>query len=197
MLFLGVFLIVVLMGKTALWLGIFLISLLGASIFGRFYCGYICPMNTVMRVTGRFAKKLHLRSESIPKWMTIKFIPWSILILMLFTVILSKKILHHEIPILLLLVFLSILFTARYGEWIFHNHICPYGALLRITGRLARVSTKVEKTQCIGCKKCETVCPSKAVQVDRMNKVAEINPALCHQCQECSIICPKKAIWYR
>lgn len=196
-LFLCIFLFVILTGKTALWLGIFLISTIGATVFGRFYCGYICPMNTFMSVTGKFAKKFHLQSEKIPKWMTLKLIPWVIIILMISTVILSKKIFHLEIPILLFLVLLSILFTARYEEWIFHNYICPYGALLKITGRFAKISTKVEKSQCIGCKKCEMICPSKAVQVDRMDKTAEINPELCHQCQECSIVCPKKAIQYR
>lgn len=184
-------------GKTVLWLGLFLISLLGAAIFGRFYCGYICPMNTVMAVTGKIAKKLHLQRDKVPKWLTLKYTPWGVLIIMVASVILSKKVLHHEIPILLILVLISILFTIRYEEWIFHNHICPYGALLNLSGRWAKMGTKVEKSQCIGCKKCETICPSKAIQVDNSNRGAVIDQALCHQCGECSKICPKDAIRYR
>lgn len=192
-----IFLLAIISGKTVLWLGIFGISLIGALLFGRFYCGYVCPMNTVMRITGKVAKKLHLQTNKIPKWMESKVIPWIVLILMVATMIVSKRFFHLEIPVLLILVAISIVFTLRYEEWIFHNHICPYGALLKITGKWAKVSTKVEQSKCVGCKKCEKVCPSIAIHVDQESKKAKIDRSICHQCQECSDICPTKAIHYK
>lgn len=179
-----------------IWLGLFLISLVGATIYGRFYCGYICPMNTVMGATGSLSKKLNWRTKSVPKVLQSKYLPWIVLILMVGTMVLSKKVLHQEVPILILLMAVSVLITLRYEEWVFHNHICPYGVLLRLTGRWARFSTKVEADLCIGCKKCETVCPSKAISVDRLTKVAQIDQSTCHQCQECTMVCPKNAIHY-
>lgn len=41
MLFLALFLFLVLNGKMMLWLALFAISLVGALLFGRVYCGYI------------------------------------------------------------------------------------------------------------------------------------------------------------
>lgn len=47
-LFLSAFLFVLANGRMMLWLGLFGVSLLAALVFGRIYCGYVCPMNTVM-----------------------------------------------------------------------------------------------------------------------------------------------------
>lgn len=194
--FLFIFFFIIAKGNMFIWLGLFLISLMGAAILGRFYCGYICPMNTAMGATEKLSKKLNWRTKSVPKVLQSKYLPWSVLLMMVATMVLSKKAFHQEVPILILLMAVSILVTLRYEEWVFHNHICPYGALLSLTGRWAKFSTKVESDLCIGCKKCETVCPSKAISVDRLTKVAQINPSTCHQCQACTMVCPKNAIHY-
>jgi len=194
--FLLIFFFIISKGNMFIWLGLFLISLIGATIFGRFYCGYICPMNTVMGATEKFSKKLNWRTKSVPKVLQSKYLPWSVLLMMVATMVLSKKAFHQEVPILILLMAVSILVTLRYEEWVFHNHICPYGALLSLTGRWAKFSTKVESDLCIGCKKCETVCPSKAISVNSETKVAQIDPSTCHQCQACTLVCLKNAILY-
>ncbi|MDF1617482.1 4Fe-4S binding protein [Petrocella sp. FN5] len=194
--FLIFFSFVIVSGNMVLWLGVFLLSLLGAAVFGRFYCGYICPMNTAMGVTANLAKRLNWQTKSVPKVLKSKILPWMILALMIATMIVSKRVLQLELPILLILMVLSIVITLRYEEWVFHNHVCPYGALLSLTGKGAKFSTKVDSSLCIGCKKCEKVCSSMAVKMEDISKVAKIDSALCHQCQACTIICPTKAIRY-
>lgn len=194
--FLFIFFFIIAKGNMFIWLGLFLISLIGSVIFGRFYCGYICPMNTVMGATGNLSKKLNWSTKSVPKVLQSKYLPWIVLVLMFGTIVLSKKVFHQEVPILIVLMIVSVLVTLRYEEWVFHNHICPYGALLSITGRWARFSTKVEPDLCIGCKKCEKVCPSKSIRVDSITKVALIDQSTCHQCQACTMVCPKNAIHY-
>ena len=42
-LFLAVFIWLMLKGRMVLWLGIFGISLILALLFGRIFCGWICP----------------------------------------------------------------------------------------------------------------------------------------------------------
>ena len=108
----------------------------------------------------------------------------------------SKKIFGFEIPILLYILALSVVVTLRYRPEAFHNKICPFGALQSLTGRFALLTEKVNYDKCIGCKLCETVCPSKAVIVSEQDKIAKINPKLCHQCLNCQLICPKSAINY-
>ncbi|HAE42662.1 MAG TPA: hypothetical protein DCG34_07055 [Clostridiales bacterium] len=194
--FFGVFMIIIKNGNMVLWLGIFLISLMGAVFFGRFYCGFICPMNTVMGVTGKIAKKLKWQTKTVPKFLNNKALPWIVLVIMAASMILSKRVLQRELPILIILILLSVLVTLRYEEWVFHNSICPYGALLSLTGKRAKFSTKVDHSLCIGCKKCETVCPSRAIEVDANIKKAYVDSSICHQCQACTGVCPVDAIAY-
>jgi formate hydrogenlyase subunit 6/NADH:ubiquinone oxidoreductase subunit I len=63
-------------------------------------------------------------------------------------------------------------------------------------GRFARLSEKVDKDACVGCKLCEGVCPANAIVVSSADNKATINKALCHQCTNCSQVCPKGAISY-
>ncbi|MDO4544182.1 MAG: RnfABCDGE type electron transport complex subunit B [Clostridia bacterium] len=57
------------------------------------------------------------------------------------------------------------------------------------TGKTAREHCKVA---CIGCKRCEKVCPSEAIKVN--NGVAEIDPEKCTRCGACVAACPMKCI---
>ncbi|PKM70481.1 MAG: hypothetical protein CVU93_01865 [Firmicutes bacterium HGW-Firmicutes-18] len=196
-LFFGLFIMIVLNGNMVLWLGIFVLSLLAAALFGRFYCGYICPMNLMMGITGKISKKLKWQTKKVPKFLESKALPWIVLAMMVGSMVLSKRVLHRELPILIILMVLSVLVTLRYEEWVFHNRICPYGALLSLTGQRAKFSTKVDHSLCIGCKKCETVCPSQSIAVNKETKKASVDSSTCHQCQKCTAVCPVDAIRYR
>lgn len=194
--FMGVFLVVILTGKMMIWLGLFAVSLVGALFFGRFYCGYICPMNTLMSIVEKFSKHFKWQTKSMPKILRSKALAWFVLLSMIAAMLVSRRFIHKDIPILLILMLLSIVVTLRFEQWVFHNKICPFGVLLNIAGRFARLSTKVNKESCVGCKKCESVCLSKAIKVVEGEKRAYINSSLCHQCAACSSVCPTHAIRY-
>lgn len=191
------FFYLVLNGKMFVWLGIFAISLLAALLFGRIYCGYICPMNTVMIVADKFSKKSNLQARSIPAWLSSNKLPWISLAVSVVLMIAAKRALKIDMPILLVWLLLSVLVTLRWPAYVFHNNICPFGALQKVFGTRAQSGHRVDASRCIGCKLCETVCPSAAVAVKQSDKKAHIETALCHQCGECAQICPKQAIRYQ
>ena len=195
-LFLGLFIFLILTGNMMLWLALFGVSLIVAIFFGRLYCGYVCPMNTVMMPVEWLAKKLKLQTSNTPKWLKKGILPWIALGISIGVVLLSKRALHIDLPILLIWLVISILVTIRYKPEVFHNLICPFGILQKLFGRFAFFSKKVDANTCIGCKKCEKVCPSLAIAVVEDNKKAEISTNLCHQCTNCSEICPVSAIKY-
>ena len=52
-------------GSIQLWIIIFGIGLL---IWGRFYCGWVCPINTVLRIKNWIYKKLNINVFDTPKY---------------------------------------------------------------------------------------------------------------------------------
>lgn len=195
-LFFALFLFLLANGKVMLWLALFAVSLIAALIFGRVYCGYICPINTLMIPAEWTSKKLRLQTAKTPKWLKNGYFTWITLIISIAIVLFSKRTLHIDLPILPFLLVISVLITLKYKPKVFHNLICPFGALQRTSGRFSRLSEKVNKNACIGCKLCEKVCPSNAIIVSSEDKKAVINTALCHQCTNCRQVCPKNAINY-
>lgn len=194
--FLALFMFLLVNGKVMLWLALFAASLIVALIFGRVYCGYVCPMNTLMLPTEWLSKKFKLQSSKVPKWLNNGYFTWIALGVSIAVMILSKRLLQINLPILPFWIVISVLVTLRYKPEVFHNLICPFGPLQKIFGRYARHSKKVDKDACTGCKLCEKVCPSDAIVVSPENKKADINPALCFQCTNCQQVCLKNAIQY-
>ncbi len=54
------------------------------------------------------------------------------------------------------------------------------------------VAMKVCSVSCIGCKKCENICPVKAITV--IDNCAKIDYSLCVSCGKCAEVCPRKSI---
>ncbi|MBE6048239.1 MAG: 4Fe-4S dicluster domain-containing protein [Clostridium sp.] len=47
---------------------------------------------------------------------------------------------------------------------------------------------------CVGCGKCEKVCPIEAIKVNKDTRKAEVNEEICLGCGVCARNCPRKAI---
>jgi polyferredoxin len=75
-LFLGLFIFLFAGGKVMLWFALFAVSLVAAFFFGRIYCGYVCPMNTLMIPAGWLSKKLKLQKAEAPGWLKNGYFSW-------------------------------------------------------------------------------------------------------------------------
>ena len=67
------------------------------------------------------------------------------------------------------------------------------GALFsRFLTRTIAARPEVEKTSCVGCRKCEQVCPAKAIAMKHGKPV--VDRAVCIRCFCCQEFCPKGAM---
>jgi polyferredoxin len=193
---LAAFAFLVSQGKMTLWLGVFAVGLLVSFIFGRGYCGYLCPMNAVMRPAEWLSKKFKLQRPDTPKWLMSSLFPWAFIFLTLAMMLGGKRILQVQLPMLAILLGIAFVVTLFYKPEVFHNRICPFGALLSVSGRFAFRSEGVDASACVGCKLCEKTCAAQAISLEPASKKAVITSALCHQCRACEEVCPTDAIHY-
>lgn len=192
--FLALFVFLVISGRVQLWMGVFAASILAALLLGRVYCGWICPINTVMRGIGRIKKKLHIKSAEIPAWLTR---PWVRILALglfiaafIFTMASGKK-----LPVLPALFAIGVILTLFSPEALWHRYLCPYGTILSIPARKSKHTMVIDSDLCNGCGMCNRVCPAKAVEKDERHY--KILKADCIVCTECSEVCKQGAVRYR
>lgn len=69
----------------------------------------------------------------------------------------------------------------------------PLGKIINpIIAKVLTVKPRVKKKECIGCKKCENICPVKAIEMK--NKKPIINRDKCIRCFCCQEFCPVGAM---
>jgi len=54
------------------------------------------------------------------------------------------------------------------------------------------IGYRVDRNSCIGCRQCETICPTKAISIE--DGKAVIDPELCISCGLCANVCPTGCI---
>ncbi len=179
------------------YLLLFLVVLIPALIWGRIFCGYICPFGAVQEL-------LHFKkiSQKIPyswdRYLTkVKYILLGYLTVRV--MITGQVILQDYIPFKALFtlggtplsigltVAIGLLSTIIYRP--FCRYLCPLGAFLGLLSRLRFFKVKVN-SNCINCGLCQKVCQSRAIT----GKPPQVNSSECILCGDCLQKCPKNAI---
>ena len=192
-LFLALFVVLSVMGKIQIWMGIFVLSALASLVFSRIYCGWICPINTVLKPITWIKDTLHIKSFKIPNFLKKTWVRIFMLLLFLgvlgFTIKTGKK-----LPVLPISVALGFTLTLFFPEELWHRYLCPYGTILSLSSRKAAFKMEIDQSTCISCGKCMKVCPS--VAITKEGKKYNITKSDCLVCRACSEVCPVDAITY-
>lgn len=166
-----------------------LIILILTVIFGRFFCGYLCPVGVVQEIA-YLAPVPKVRPLHKTLFQIIRGIVFLLFLFMAFA--LSASLLAwfgiHDFFFLILsggsIVFLLLLILSLVFYRPFCRLACPYGVLLSLGAILGLF--KLRRTDaCIECRKCEKVCPTD--EAKRGDAKAE-----CYLCGRCTEVCPKE-----
>jgi ferredoxin-type protein NapH len=156
-------------------------------VFGRFFCGYLCPVGTVQEIASHApVPKINLRLKNA--FMIVRAGFFVLFLVMAF--VLSASLLAwfgiRDFFYLSLTagtaVFIVVLVLSMTFYRPFCRLVCPYGALLSL-GAWKSVFSLERTDACIECKKCETVCPADVAK--RHDGKAE-----CYLCGRCREVCP-------
>lgn len=177
------------------YLLLFLLPFVLAVLFGRLFCGYVCPFGALQELL--HVRKWRLRIPN--RWMRI--LGWTKYALLTFLV--ARILATGELlwtggtpfkafflwggtPVTLAVSGLFVLLSVVVYRP-FCRVFCPLGALLSLAARFSVFRIRVG-SKCVSCGRCETVCGSEAT------KNGQADPADCLVCGECIRTCPPEEL---
>ncbi|ABL79184.1 4Fe-4S binding protein [Thermofilum pendens] len=190
--------------NVALWLLLTFaaVPLLGSLLLGRFFCGLMCPVGTLLDLFGKvkrvnFLGKLRLNNKHNKYAVAASFAAASTLtgfpafcticpIRGLCTAYGSLK--GVELALAAAPVVLE--FSEK-RAWC--RYFCPVGAVLGAVGFRKVFGVKIDTEKCINCKACMRVCPTGAITEDSF-KTGEVSRTECIMCLRCYDVCMYDAL---
>lgn len=168
---------------------------------GVFFCGWICPFGFVQDTMDHIGTAFGIKKRKMPKSLhkflrLIKYILAALIILvssdLLFYLlsfdpranllnIFSGNLISITGAIVLILFSLISIFFQRP----FCNYFCTQGAKYSVLSILRPITIK-RNEKCVGCKKCDAVCPMN-IEVSKCDNLKDLN---CINCFKCLSNCP-------
>ncbi|MEQ8175616.1 MAG: 4Fe-4S binding protein [Syntrophomonadaceae bacterium] len=199
---------ILLLGNSSMFkiaLILLLVPLIISMIWGRVFCGWICPLGGVQEITytdkinfslpprvdkyGRLLKYLVLAAFLFMTWKTGvnywgDYEP--------FKVLFNFDGTTAGIVILVITLAASVVI-----ERPFCRYLCPLGAVLALSSRLAPYRIRLGEKECKGCKLCaKKTCPVNAISMpEDDSKLPLINNNECIRCLNCLDKCKFKALF--
>lgn len=191
-------------------------------VFGRFFCGWVCPIGTLLDIIRPLAfwqrknqaslsRGFHAGSNSSIRYfllgglvaagfLSIQALGWldPLVIFHRTASALTSDYFALQQPALramlsvVSLAFLAIVVLELWQPRFWCRNLCPLGALLSLFSRFSLLNRKVSRA-CTLCGDCRRVCPMNAIP----KEAHETSYADCTMCLECEASCPNQGISFR
>lgn len=180
---------------------LFFLTVVFAVLFGRSFCGNICPFGALQeligmpfsrsKVPGRADRVLRLLKygilalSAIMAWVTMTlwlspFDPWAALA-HVYNV--EEMLLEYGLgAVILILTLIASLFISRF----FCKYLCPAGALYALISKISPLKIVRDPKKCIGCAACSKACPMDI----EVHKAEKVHTGECITCMRCVDVCP-------
>lgn len=186
-----------------------IVPILATLVFGRFFCGWICPATFLYELNSNFASWLNWAGISTGTRKLDKRIKYLVLGLgLLASVVMGSvlvagiyppAIIGREIYYVIalggfgssMIFFLgTLLFDLLVTRRGFCRYICPGGALYALLGRYRPIRIRRIVENCNDCAKCNAVCEFG------LNPLRDDFGQECNNCTACMAICPTDAMTF-
>ena len=172
----------------------------GAFIFGNFFCGWVCPYGTIQELFSKLGKKLFKKQFKMPIGIQ-KYLQYSKYVLMIISLtgIISivfdsingyktfMSIFSNGIALSVAsVIMISFIVISMFFERPFCNYFCIEGVKFGVFSLTRIFSIKRNEETCVGCKKCDKVCPMNI----NISVKEQIRNGQCINCFECMSACP-------
>ncbi len=175
-----------------------------AIVFGRVFCGWICPQNLLSEVCDFLSQRIgmtrliKLPPTSMPRYAALAVMLALTMVLGfpvanlisapgIISVQISEYVMSGSVAGEFVLIGLILLFEFFVLRRAWCNYFCPVGGFLGIfrTARTMKVAYRKETDQCIKCGECVKAC-----QLGLNPMGGKIYP-LCHNCGDCIDACER------
>jgi polyferredoxin len=187
---------------------ILIILLLTVLLFGRIFCGFVCPVGALQEFISKINFKsnikkqkdvkykidISLKTANIIRWIffgviIILAIFWSFSVLQIINPFSGFKIFTNPLAPLFLIPGITLIIVAIASFFVYRpwcRLFCPFGMLASVIGRFSQ-KKYIRTEDCNECGSCEKICPTH--QAERDSKKEE-----CYYCNRCVDVCPQDAI---
>lgn len=196
------------------------ILVIATLVFGRFFCGFICPLGTTIDIFDLFSRK---GKRAQPNFKNGKYL---VLLFLTLSAILGASFLHFFEPLVILersltlifypvvvyftglftlipsvvytesalalVVFAMILGLNFVSQRFWCRNLCPLGGLLALFAKISAFKFSFGEG-CTQCGVCEKICPTGAISIES----AKIDAGECIECLRCQYECPQDTINYK
>jgi len=193
-LFVGLFFFLLFRGNLQIWVAFWALGIVVSLIFDRVYCGWACPMGTLLRFQSWIYDKFNLTREKVSSRLILNSFR-VILILGFLAGMIAVRRFGYQLNIILILVGSSIVMSFFLEESCWHK-ICPHGTVLSISTKFSKYRMSISEDDCTGCGLCENACPNNTINKLVESKTREIDNKECLVCFDCQKVCPVEAVNY-
>lgn len=183
-----------------------IMAMVTALIFGRTFCGYLCPLGALQEFVGKLRRLLGIKSRAVlpaamdryARW--LKYVVLAIVVLwswsaaslvirafdpwVAWTHLTSVEVIA-EFSVGLGILVVALVASVAYDRF-FCKYLCPMGAFLALLKPLSFFRVQRDLEACTSCGACDRACPMNIT----VSATQEVRSAECISCNECVNACP-------
>jgi polyferredoxin len=180
-----------------------LVSLTLALLFGRLWCGYICPLGFYQELLSRFRKRFRLPSMHLSQKAkcALKPVKYIVLVGFILSVVVwgVRPIIYLRPDLAIaspnLKIWTTVVIGIITGICFFNERffckICPLGTLRGFANKISIGKIKKKGAACTYCRACYENCPMDIKEIFDDRSKTDFVHADCIYCMKCIEACPE------